>query len=374
MLMLRDVRFQDVVDISQMTLGRYEVPQFFLDQSDPLTVDFLSEHPYVYAEPAFATIENTEFGTNADFLHVHLLGPMRLVRTRFRSTLDMTDAQFKPNKAFLCLSYSRFQRVVLRSQLFVTSTVLHPLRGLQDNSVVRALDTDDCRIDASKIFSTAHLATGQRQNSTTSEPLPSIYRQFEAAFREARDQRGYNEAAYLRIVAQGGIGPLSQLWGDLPSRYTVDAWRAVWVSLGIIAVFAALCTVYFTWYDRAYDAVMTWGLWRLRAETYERWPISQVVYLTTPASRERAFRFRVFQSMLGSPSRQTRPVSPLKDACALSARAFLKLGLGTIYPKTRLLWCLTLLEWLLGAFMLIHFLLALRNNLPFLLPFLGVVN
>ena len=32
------------------------------------------------------------------------------------------------------------------------------------------------------------------------------------------------------------------------------------------------------------------------------------------------------------------------------------------------------LEWFLGVYMLIHFLLAVKNNLPFILPFLGVVN
>jgi hypothetical protein len=43
-------------------------------------------------------------------------------------------------------------------------------------------------------------------------------------------------------------------------------------------------------------------------------------------------------------------------------------------PNTRNLEILTNIEWFLGVYMLIHFVLAVKNNLPFILPFLGVVN
>lgn len=58
----------------------------------------------------------------------------------------------------------------------------------------------------------------------------------------------------------------------------------------------------------------------------------------------------------------------------LSIRAFLKLGLGTTYPGSMVLNVLTKLEWAIGVFMIIHFILAMKNNLPFIVPFLGVVN
>ena len=58
----------------------------------------------------------------------------------------------------------------------------------------------------------------------------------------------------------------------------------------------------------------------------------------------------------------------------LSIRSFLKLGFGTTYPNSKVLRALTDLEWALGVFMLIHFILAVKNNLPFILPFLGAVN
>jgi hypothetical protein len=70
----------------------------------------------------------------------------------------------------------------------------------------------------------------------------------------------------------------------------------------------------------------------------------------------------------------TRRIIPWRDAAALSFRAFTKIGLGTSYPKTSRLKFLTNFEWLLGVYMLIHFILAVKNNLPFIAPFLGVVN
>ena len=69
-----------------------------------------------------------------------------------------------------------------------------------------------------------------------------------------------------------------------------------------------------------------------------------------------------------------RRIKPWWDAWALSSRSFTKIGLGTAYPNTRTLKVLTSIEWRLGIYMLIHFILAVKNNLPFIAPFLGVVN
>ena len=95
-----------------------------------------------------------------------------------------------------------------------------------------------------------------------------------------------------------------------------------------------------------------------------------------PAASEtqRAFRLRLFESMHRKQEPHSRGIQPVRDAIALSVRAFTKLGMGTIYPNERVMKYLTSLEWALGIFMLIHFILAMKNNLPFILPFLGVVN
>jgi len=92
------------------------------------------------------------------------------------------------------------------------------------------------------------------------------------------------------------------------------------------------------------------------------------------STRQRAFRIRLFEPIHRNSIRRTRRINPLWDALALSFRAFTKIGLGTAYPNTRGLKVLTNIEWLLGVYMLIHFILAVKNNLPFILPFLGVVN
>jgi hypothetical protein len=98
--------------------------------------------------------------------------------------------------------------------------------------------------------------------------------------------------------------------------------------------------------------------------------------LQVPAysTRQRAFRIRLFEPIHYKDTPGSREIMPWYDAATLSFRAFTKIGLGTSYPNTRSLKVLTGFEWLLGVYMLIHFILAVKNNLPFILPFLGVVN
>jgi hypothetical protein len=98
--------------------------------------------------------------------------------------------------------------------------------------------------------------------------------------------------------------------------------------------------------------------------------------LSVPAfsTRQRAFRIRLFEPIHRQNVPHIRSIIPLWDALALSFRSFTKIGLGASYPNTRLLKFLTGFEWFLGVYMIIHFILAVKNNLPFILPFLGVVN
>lgn len=89
---------------------------------------------------------------------------------------------------------------------------------------------------------------------------------------------------------------------------------------------------------------------------------------------QRAFRIRLFEPISRKDLQDTRPIIPWSDAAALSIRAFTKIGLGASYPNTRELKVLTSIEWILGVYMLIHFSIAVKNNLPFIAPFLGAVN
>ena len=100
----------------------------------------------------------------------------------------------------------------------------------------------------------------------------------------------------------------------------------------------------------------------------------QYVKLKPRPDQKRAFRFRPFERFSQSGERQKRPLHPLKDALFLSGRAFFKLGLGTAYPRTRMLVWIVHVEWILGMYMLIHFLLAVKNTLPIAVPFLAVAG
>ena len=96
--------------------------------------------------------------------------------------------------------------------------------------------------------------------------------------------------------------------------------------------------------------------------------------MPAPGERQRAFRIRLFEPVHHKEAHHTRQLIPWRDAALLSIRAFTKIGLGAAYPDSPGLKLLTSLEWVLGVYILIHFVLAMKNNLPFILPFLGVVN
>ncbi len=152
------------------------------------------------------------------------------------------------------------------------------------------------------------------------------------------------------------LAKLSWLLGDVPSRYTVDVWRTVQASIIIMVVF------YFIY------------LLVLRRLARNSTPDDWILELSGHKERHRDFRLRLFEPFHVKEVFPKRMIIPWRDAAMLSMRSFLKLGLGTRYPNKQPLKALMYLEWLIGIFMLIHFILAMKNNLPFILPFLGVVN
>ena len=96
-----------------------------------------------------------------------------------------------------------------------------------------------------------------------------------------------------------------------------------------------------------------------------------LVWSKSIPDQNRAFRFRPFESFFESGAKTNRPLQPVKDALFLSGRTFLKLGVGTTYPRERMLVWIAYLEWAVGMFMLIHLLVALKNTLPIALLFFG---
>ena len=98
------------------------------------------------------------------------------------------------------------------------------------------------------------------------------------------------------------------------------------------------------------------------------------LHVLKQGKKERAFRTHLFESICRKDFQNIRAIIPWRDAAVLSIRSFTKLGLGTSYPNTTELRMLTIIEWILGAYMLIHFSIAVKNNLSFIVPFLGMVN
>jgi hypothetical protein len=360
---VKEVRFQDLVDFSRMTIGQYG------DYGPPTEAQWKEQQAFWASRPLMH-FENNTFEHEADFLHVKLHGPVRLIRNRFRSTLDLTGTTFEaqhsrlPNppavKPHLCLSYNRIHRLVFESK--------HLDR-------VKSVETPECQQPADSVNASDRL-------NQSSEPLPSLYKSLEKAFSDANDRKGVNEAWYLGVATERvqtdrdnhTVGSMiwakaSWLFGDVPSRYAVDIKRTVLVSAGISAVFAVVYLCYFLIFDAV---VERWYL--VNKKAYTRLDKTRVVMIPAASERQRAFRLRLFESMHRKQEQHSRGIQPFRDAIALSVRAFTKLGMGTIYPNERVLKWLTSLEWALGIFMLIHFILAMKNNLPFILPFLGVVN
>ncbi|ETX04782.1 MAG: hypothetical protein ETSY2_26845 [Candidatus Entotheonella gemina] len=220
------------------------------------------------------------------------------------------------------------------------------------------------------------------------ESLSDLYKTLGQLFQEANDQQGINATFYLQQVAERekttststiqGIEMIKMcvegaclrvvlnldtigkrfvwLLLDLPSRYAVDVWRTVWISVLILLAFYV-----------PYVVVLR------RLASSEQLHLS-TLQVPSRGQSQRAFRIRLFEPMHYKDIENTRHLLPWRDAAGLSIRAFTKIGLGATYPNTMGLKVLTSLQWLLGVYMLVHFILAVKNNLPFILPFLGVVN
>jgi hypothetical protein len=348
------------VDLSRTTFGKYKAKS--QDGKDTVM-----EHPSPQV-----LFQNNTFEKEADFLHVTFSSAAFLISNRFRSTLDLTGAIFPAPDAHLCLSFNRISRLRLELGALGNPPSIS-LYDLLIDKPWRSLFTDP--LDTSKVrqivgpadapkCDVANMTKGNIQKGNTNrqvEKLDDIYKTIGQSFREANDQGGVNEAWYLqKVVEQHQQSPigywLSRVFLDMPSRYTVDVWRTVWVSIMIMLGF--------------------WFLYLMELQDliYSKDADHRVIQVPEYAKRQRAFRIRLFEPIHSQNVTDSRHIIPWRDAAALSFRAFTKIGLGTSYPNMKRLKVLTRIEWALGVYMLIHFVLAVKNNLPFIAPFLGVVN
>jgi hypothetical protein len=374
---LNEIRFQDIVDFSRTKFqpgDKVDIMDFSKNILELVDVDFDPMTRFVTI-PHHILLKNNTFEKEADFLHVTVNGSVLLINNRFHSTLDLTGLSFQTHNSNLCLSFNRISHLMLEPENLgrPPTPSVSPMNQFKSLFGTSPLQKSRIRqIAFKKTFAPENNGAPQcvtlyqpetTRDTTVSqeESLDAIYKTIGQSFREANNQGGVNEAWYLqKVVEQHQQSPiwygLSRGFLDIPSRYTVDVWRTVWVSIIIMLVFYILYIVILV------ISVHSEGM---KGHTV------QVPAYSTP---QRALRIRLFEPIRHTSIPRTRCIIPWWDAGALSFRAFTKIGLGTVYPNTRTLTVLTRIEWVLGVYMLIHFILAMKNNLPFILPFLGVVN
>ena len=330
-LTIKDVHFSDLADFSRATFG----------ETASGTKDKI-------------LFEDVIFERAADFLRAKFQANAIFVDNRFRGVLDLTNTSFE-TRARLCLLDNRIGQLLLdRRYLNTTQNWQLFWNGLADR-------LSESRFRALEVMTSGepvrpYACAEPKQSNSNHEHLEKIYRSIASSFRNANDWRGENEAWYLAIVASRKAG--DPFWDivhgvllDLPSRYGIDYVRVLVVSVFCVLFFWPLYWFYFRW---------------VLLKKHRELPL---INLAAPPDPRRAFRFRPFERLFLPTVRETRDLSPCLDALFLSCRAFFKLGLGSSYPPV--LASLVYVEWVLGMYMLIHFLFVLKNTLPIALPFLG---
>ena len=401
----KEIRFSDLVDFSDVDFGRSgkispdkekskkdscrspgvvppakefdEKTEQFIYRNLILEADVVSSAKQLEQKTEEFIFQNLIFEKEVDFLRATFRNDAIFVRNRFHSVWDLTGVTFKEPEekkhSHLCLSFNRINKLYMeRQHLGYQSSWtdyffpdMLPLTALKKSRVRGVIG--DIR------YSCSHLSdTSPKENkiSNENEDLSEIYKTIASSFREANDRLAENEAWYLSMVAhkESQYSKVKDweffivveywvrlIFADFPSRYGIDLFRVVLVSVGLMFFFALIYWCYFLLQIHVHK-------WKL------------YVKLKPFPDQKRAFRFRPFERFFQRWEKQERPLHPLKDALFLSGRAFFKLGLGTAYPRTRMLVWITSVEWIVGMYMLIHFLLAVKNTLPIAVPFLAVAG
>ncbi len=331
--------------------------------------------------------ENVTFEKEVHFLRAKFWNDAIFVWNRFRDTWDLTGAIFQRKKELtyldlpfngrnklvieipihLCLSFNRISKLVIERKLLGSERTkdFFPswLFSAPSNFFLNWLSSTPLEgsrirgVRGTGMYSCASLV-GLYESREENERLSEVYKTIELSFREANDRQGENEAWYLGQVADresqhSAMGRLmSRVFLDFPSRYGIDIYRVICVSISIMLFFAG---IYWTYLHQQVN-VKKWQAW---------------VRLKPHPDQKRAFRFRPVEQFFESSGKQARLLHPPTDALLLSGRAFFKLGLGTTYPHRRGLEWIAYIEWIVGMYMLVHFLFVVKNTLPIALPFLA---
>jgi uncharacterized protein YjbI with pentapeptide repeats len=266
---LKEIRFHDLANFSRVTFGKYTVKD-----------DDGNEHVKMHPSPQ-VLIDNTTFEDAANFLHTTFHGSLILRNNRFRKTLDLTGATFDAQNSHLCLSYNRITRLVMGSSHLgnppnvspstqFSSVSSRPLHRSKIRTIQLKEQPGKKPAEAQCMSIGANPSTPEHARKGE-EPLQTIYQTLGQAFLDAHDRAGFNEAWYLQTLAERKhTSPLlawsSWVFLDLPSRYTVDVWRTVWISLAIMAGFAVL--YFLEWV--VFGSIRRFWCWIRRKEYHPR--------------------------------------------------------------------------------------------------------
>ena len=366
-LTIKDVHFSDLADFSRAYFGKKapgtEGRTLFYDAADFSGTTMPNTAPRTERRILF---EDVIFEKAADFLRADFQADVFFVDNRFRGVLDLTNASFETD-ARLCLLDNRIGQLLMdRKHLTPTPAWWQLFWKLSANRLLesrfRAVTPPD---DTGTAAATAkaYACAEPNQSDSDHEQLQKIYRSIESSFRNTNDSWGENEAWYLGTVASRKAWRWFSYIPDaiirgIPSRYGIDYARALALSILCVLVFWAWYWVYFRWFFR-----------EKHLKTCQESPR---IKLASPPELRRALRFRPFERLFHSASRENpcpRHPIPWRDALFLSWRAFFKLGLGSSYPRA--LAPVVYFEWFIGMIMLIHLVFVLKNTLSIALPFLG---
>ena len=354
-LTIKDVYFSDLADFSGATFGKAASAT----EDKILSFDLANLSGGFFGKAASAAedkilFEDVIFERAADFLRANFHAEAIFVKNRFRGLLDFTNAPFAEH-ARLCLLDNRIGQLLMDREHLSTTQAWQLFRKLSANLLLEESRFRAVNVKTSETDATYSCAEPNQPDSDH-EHLQKIYGSIESSFRNANDRWGENEAWYLGTVANRKAG--DWLWKvvhvaflDFPSRYGIDYVRALAVSVFCVLLFWAVYWLYF------------------RCVFVKTCQYLPHIMLAAPPEQRRALRFRPFERLFHPTVREKRPLHPWQDALFLSCRAFFKLGLGSSYPPV--LACLVYFEWVVGMYMLIHFLFVLKNTLPIALPFLS---
>ena len=350
-VLIREVRFPDLVDFSGTKFGGDIVLDQNKADNQEICREVLRDQSSDYKTRI--VFEGVRFEKTADFFRAVFQSDAVFVRNRFAGVWNLSGASFET--ARLCLSSNPVNRLIIRGEQLYKKhkNCFQRLRQFLFPSMA---DSRIRAVEGKASYSCAD-PNDPKQNH---EPLAEIYATLEDSFRKANNKWAENEAWYLRKAA-GEIAILrpenswsvSWILFNLPSRYGIDLYRVGLAYLSFILLFANVYWFYF-WIKT--NDVIFWKETVKLAPHPERWQV---------------LRFRPFEHYFQTVNVGQRRLRPFWDGLFLSGRVLLQLGLGAMYPRRPGLVCIATVEWLIGIFLLIHFLLAVKNTLPIALPFLS---